>query len=146
MGKGKKQGVSIFSKIPACSKHRAVMLTGVTRDFVIGMNIFEKKNCTCKIIRHYLGVLKMCSNRNHGIWEIEQSIIMQWNLQISLGQGVTKRTRLSWLTNSALVYEPKDGGRGELRGLCQWVQMYTGAQTNIGDLTPYLTYGMGLRG
>ncbi len=27
-------------------------------------------------------------------------------------QGVTKRCRLSWLTNSALVYEPKCGGRG----------------------------------
>jgi hypothetical protein len=27
-------------------------------------------------------------------------------------QGVTKRCRLSWLTNSALVYEPKCG-RGE---------------------------------
>jgi hypothetical protein len=26
------------------------------------------------------------------------------------GQGVTKRCRLSWLTNSALVYEPKCGG------------------------------------
>jgi hypothetical protein len=43
MGKGKKQGVSIFSKFFACSKHRAVILTGVTRNFVIGMNIFEKK-------------------------------------------------------------------------------------------------------
>jgi hypothetical protein len=35
-------------------------------------------------------------------------------------QGVTKRCRLSWLTNSALVYEPKCGGRGgggELWGL-----------------------------
>ncbi len=29
-------------------------------------------------------------------------------------QGVTKRCRLSWLTNSALVYEPKCGGRGEV--------------------------------
>ncbi len=28
------------------------------------------------------------------------------------GQGVTKRCRLSWLTNNALVYEPKCGGRG----------------------------------
>ncbi len=27
-----------------------------------------------------------------------------------IGQGVTKRCRLSWLTNSALVYEPKCGG------------------------------------
>jgi SLIT-ROBO Rho GTPase activating protein len=36
----------------------------------------------------------------------------------STSRGVTKRCRLSWLTNSALVYEPKCGG-GELRGLSQ---------------------------
>jgi hypothetical protein len=47
------------------------------------------------------------------------------------------------MTNSALGYEPKCGGRGggELRGLIQCVQLYTGAQINIGDLTSYLTYG-----
>jgi hypothetical protein len=43
-------------------------------------------------------------------------------------QGVTKRYRLSLLTNSALVYEPKCGGRRELRGVSQCVQLYTGAQ------------------
>jgi hypothetical protein len=31
-------------------------------------------------------------------------------------QGVTKRCRLSLLTNSALVYEPKCGGGGEVAG------------------------------
>ena len=30
----------------------------------------------------------------------------------SLRQAVTERCRLSWLTNSALVYEPKCGGEG----------------------------------
>jgi hypothetical protein len=49
------------------------------------------------------------------------------------------------LTNSALVYEPKCGGSGELRGLSQRVQLYTGAQINTGDLSPYLTYGYNLR-
>jgi hypothetical protein len=34
-------------------------------------------------------------------------------------QGVTRRCRLSWLANSALVYVPKCGGRGELRSLSQ---------------------------
>jgi hypothetical protein len=29
-----------------------------------------------------------------------------------LMEGVKKRCRLSWLTNSALVYEPKCGGGG----------------------------------
>ncbi len=33
-----------------------------------------------------------------------------------------KRCRLSWLTNSALVYEPKYGGAG---GFCQWLQPFT---------------------
>ncbi len=41
-----------------------------------------------------------------------------------LQQGVTKRCRLSWLTIGALEYEPKCGGRGELRGLSRWVQLY----------------------
>ncbi len=31
-------------------------------------------------------------------------------------QGVTKRCRLSYLINSALVYEPKCGGRGGVAG------------------------------
>ncbi len=35
------------------------------------------------------------------------------------GQGVTKRCRLSWLTNSLLVYETKYGGEGGLLGLSQ---------------------------
>ncbi len=55
-------------------------------------------------------------------------------------QEVTKRCRLSRLTNSALVYEPKCGGAGVLRGLSQWVQLqlYTGAQINSGDLNSLL--------
>ncbi len=55
---------------------------------------------------------------------------------------VTKRCRLSWLTKSAFEYEPKCGGRG--RGICRvsvneyTAVLYTGAQINFGDLTPYL--------
>jgi hypothetical protein len=36
---------------------------------------------------------------------------------------------------------PNAGGGEELRGLSQWVQLYTEAQINFGDLTPYLIYG-----
>jgi hypothetical protein len=68
---------------------------------------------------------------------------------IRYGQGVTKRCRLFWLTNSALVYEPKCGGWGG--GSCrrrisadEYSCTYTGAQINFGDLTPYLTYGYGI--
>jgi hypothetical protein len=41
---------------------------------------------------------------------------------------------------------PNAEGRGELQDLSQWVQLYTGAQINIGDLIPYLTYGTRLHG
>jgi hypothetical protein len=34
-----------------------------------------------------------------------------------------------------------EGGAVELWELSQRVQLYTGAQINFGDLTPYLTYG-----
>ncbi len=49
-------------------------------------------------------------------------------------QGVTKRCRLSWQKNS--TRELKCGGRGGVAGS----QLYTGAEINFGDLTPYLTY------
>ncbi len=54
-------------------------------------------------------------------------------------QGVTKRCRLSWLTNSAILYEPKCVGRGGV-AWPQPMSLYAGAQINFGDLTPYLTY------
>ncbi len=40
-------------------------------------------------------------------------------------QGVTKRCRLSWLTNSALVYEPKCGGRGSCGVSANEIQLCT---------------------
>ncbi len=63
-------------------------------------------------------------------------------------QGVTKRCRLSWLTNSALVYEAKM--RGDGRGVARSQPMSTAAhrspKINFGDLSPYLTYVLiGLR-
>jgi hypothetical protein len=41
-------------------------------------------------------------------------IVTYWNTEPSkgVGQGFTKGCRLHWLTNSALVYEPKCGGWG----------------------------------
>jgi hypothetical protein len=49
---------------------------------------------------------------------------------------------LSWLTNSALVYEFKCGGMGEgrLRASTNEYSCTHGAQINFGDLTPCLTY------
>jgi hypothetical protein len=57
-----------------------------------------------------------------------------------LARGVTKRCRLSWLTNSAPVYESKGGG-GNGGSQPMSIQLYTGGQIYFGDLTPYLTYG-----
>ncbi len=58
-------------------------------------------------------------------------------------QGVTKRCRLSWLTNSALVCEPKCGGEGGCCGVsANDYSCAHGAQINFKVLTPYLTYGI----
>ncbi len=43
----------------------------------------------------------------------------RFRLRIRGDQGITQRCHLSWLTNSALVYESKCGGTGDLRGLSQ---------------------------
>jgi hypothetical protein len=59
--------------------------------------------------------------------------------RLGCNQEVTKRCRLSWLTNSALVYAQmrvKDCGVSANEYSCAH-----GAQINFGDLTPYLTYG-----
>jgi hypothetical protein len=52
-------------------------------------------------------------------WDASSSMIMkkQLGLEERQQQAVTKRCRLSWLTNSALVYEPKCGGGEELLNL-----------------------------
>jgi hypothetical protein len=54
----------------------------------------------------------------------------------------TKRCRLSWLTNSTLVYEPKCGGKGVNCGAsANEYSCAQGAQLNFGDMTAYLIYG-----
>ncbi len=84
-----------------------------------------------------------------GVWVHECLWIscMWWGFRIILEclltfrhKGVTKRCRLAWRTNSALVYEPNCGGGGELRGLSQWVKLYTGTLINFGALAPNLNY------
>ncbi len=57
-------------------------------------------------------------------------------------QGVTKRCRLSCWPIAPLYMIPNVRGGGKLRDLLrQWVQLYSTAQINFEDRTPYLTYG-----
>jgi hypothetical protein len=65
-----------------------------------------------------------------------------YTVDLCLHQGVTKRCRLSWLTNSDLVYETKCGGSCGVSANEYSSQLYTRAQINFGDLAPYLTYGL----
>jgi hypothetical protein len=63
----------------------------------------------------------------------------------SLARRGHKQKSSSWLTNSALLYEPNAGGGGcgvsPNEHSCAHAQ---GAQINVGDLTPHLTYACSL--
>jgi hypothetical protein len=61
---------------------------------------------------------------------------------VTVEQGVSKRCRLSWLTNGALVYEPKCGGEGG--GVCRVsANEYSCAHgAQFGYITQYLTYAV----
>ncbi len=63
---------------------------------------------------------KLLPTEIQAIWSPILSLFRLW-------RGVTKRCRLSWLTNSTLVCEPKCRGRGwgELRELSHRVQLCT---------------------
>ncbi len=70
-----------------------------------------------------------------------------WYVAIqALKQGVTRRCRLSWRTNSALVNKSKCAGTGWVVGsqpMSAAVHItWHGAEINFGDLTPYLTYAV----
>ncbi len=55
-------------------------------------------------------------HRKHEVdWSCLTWSYLGYLAQIGHVKGVTKRYCLPWLTNSALVYEPKCGGRGGLR-------------------------------
>jgi hypothetical protein len=89
-------------------------------------------------------VLKLPANKFSGI------LLLFCDLPIPkcANQGATKRCRLSWLTNSALVYSPNAGGGGEFaesQPMSTAVHNAHGAQINFGDITPYLTYGANLQ-
>jgi hypothetical protein len=61
-------------------------------------------------------------------------------LKFVMAHGVTRRCRLSWLTNSVLVYKPKCGGGVAGSHSMSTCSCERGVQKNFGDLTVYLTY------
>ncbi len=75
--------------------------------------------------------------------ELHGNPVCPMGLQKSWTRGITKRCRLSWLTNSTLLYGPRWGGIG--LGSCGVsaieYRCTHGAQINFGDLTPYVIYG-----
>jgi hypothetical protein len=67
--------------------------------------------------------------------------LSKFQLSLVRFRVVTRRSRPSWLTNSALVYEPKCGGGGGYGVSANELSCAHGAYINFGDLTPYLTCG-----
>ncbi len=76
--------------------------------------------------------------------ELSKQIVKLFSVCIAstpLGRGVTMICRLSWLANSALLYEPKRGG-GEGGGCGVSANEYSCRQRiNFADLTLYFAYG-----
>ncbi len=64
---------------------------------------------------------------------------LQKSMKTRKQEVTAKRRCLSWLTNSALVYEPKCGGRCGGR-LSQWVQLYTWSPNKLWRSNCILTY------
>jgi hypothetical protein len=88
---------------------------------------------------HTKDVLKMyvCTNRSTLYFTLQD----EWRPGV---RSKIRRLHVSWLTNSALVYEPICGGWSGWRGFEEPADEYScthRAQINFGDLTPYLTYG-----
>jgi hypothetical protein len=77
------------------------------RNFIQAVSMVHTTIIQAKILEDIIQALGFMSERR---WlTIEKRDVVSMDEEI-LQQGVTKRYRLSWLTNSALVYEPKCGG------------------------------------
>jgi hypothetical protein len=89
-----------------CVMHVAEPLTCPrSRGMGMGMGIALDTILTSGLGLLFLFLVQMLQNHRDGC-----NIIQNGN------QGVTKGCRLSWLTNSVLVYEPKCGGEGGVAG------------------------------
>jgi hypothetical protein len=87
------RGVCAFCALP--------IVRGVEGHIVQGL--FIKGKCFSRSKELLSGPWTHCNGTEENLHTVHQG---------SQSRGVTKRCRLSWLTNSALLYEPKCGGGG----------------------------------
>jgi hypothetical protein len=71
-------------------------------------------------------------------WEVNRKIFQRMQWTRGLPRDVVY---LRWPIAPSYM-RPNAGGGGELQCLSQWVQLYTGAQINFGDLSPHLTHAV----
>ncbi len=77
---------------------------------------------------HTVGILSYFHNIHESFTKTKNNYILD---HLSWSGGHKEICRLSWLTNSALVYEPKCGGGGGLRGLSRWEQLCTSSPNKL---------------
>jgi hypothetical protein len=90
--------------------------------------MFKREDTEMRVIVHRYNEQITGSNTNQEILQSAWRQRVSEKYIIGYVQGVTKRCRLSWLTNSALVLQVQRnaGGMGwGGGGLSQWVQMCT---------------------
>jgi hypothetical protein len=95
-----------------CSGYQ--FMNGLTRVPRVGVHVFMTARVFWTIFEFFLSYLVEIFG-----FAIVFHILLPQGKTVLVNQGDTKRCRLSWLTISALVYEPKCGGRKGVAGLCQ---------------------------
>jgi hypothetical protein len=114
--------LAVGKPLASCSSMWLVMYVPSYSHKAMNKNIFKKfqKQWELQLIRGYRA--SVWKGRREGVTRGQE--------------GITKRCRLTWLTNSALLYEPNYGGGGGCGvSAREYSCTYTGAQINFGDLT-----------
>ncbi len=81
----------------------------------VSTRMFLIKICVCFAAHTLMFVeLSDCDLIKNSTEQAPRMSLLRLSIRIYAYHGVTKRCRPSWLTNGALVYEPKCGGKGEV--------------------------------
>jgi hypothetical protein len=108
--------------------------------FLVSCNVYKLGLCS-RTIAALAGRTKPLCCRYYSTLQqtIPSPFSYKFDQRKPIGRGL-QRDVVYLSDNSALLYGPKCGGVARLRGLSQWVQLYTRAKLNFRDLTPNLTY------